>query len=253
MNGGTDRHLRARAQKLARHRPGLGHEQALALLADPWFRTLTEELQLKLVQSAAVRQVPARMTLGRQGAVPEVWFAVAAGAVKVSSYSAEGRETVIDLLEPGQWLGDGPLLADEGQPYAAEAVAHSTLLVMRRAMLHNLLMGAPELGVALARLNWMRASRVMRHLHEQAEPLLEDRVRRFLNTLAKRFGSEDAAGVQIELPLAQSDLALMVQGSRQRINAVLGRLERLGELRRGQGSAFGVTLKRRARAEGAAR
>lgn len=240
----------SRAMRLQRHSQQLHIEEAQALLGDRWFQSLSETLQAKLVQFAAVRRLPARTNLGSLGAVPEVWFAVASGAVKLSCYSRDGRETVVDVLEPGQWFGDGPLLCSEPQPYEIQTLAPSTILLMRRTALRALLEAEAELSASLARLNWLRTTRLMRRLHDQAEPRLELRVRRQLNALVRQFGTRGGKGVHIELPLGQADLALMVQGSRQRINTVLAHLERHGELLRGQeAAAFGVHLYRHPLAE----
>lgn len=202
-----------------------------ALLADAWFAALTPELQCAMLHASAVWHVPAGHSLGAQGAVPDVWFGLAAGAVHLSVCSEAGRETTLDLLEPGQWFGDAQLLDAQALPYGARTWAASTLLVMRRSSLRQLLAQHASLAIALARLNAQRNLRLAQRLSAQAEPLLQLRARRLLALLAERFGVRVAGGRRIALSLTQAQLAQLMDASRQRVNEILGALEREAAVR----------------------
>jgi len=215
-------------------RIGLSAAELDALQANDWFNPLSLQLQRALLQHCAIWHVPTHHTVATQGSVPDVWFGVAAGAVKLSLHSSAGRETFVDLLEPGQWFGDVPLLSGLPAPYEARTWAPSTLLLMRRSTLRELLAAHVEMGPALQRLNWERSARLMDRLVEQGEPLLEQRARRLLSRLASRFGTRRTDATRITLSMTQSQLALMLGSSRQRINEFLNTLERQGEIRRSQ-------------------
>jgi CRP-like cAMP-binding protein len=202
-----------------------------ALLANPWFGALAPELQCAMLRESAVWHVPVRHKLCSQGAVPDVWFGLAAGAVHLCATSEAGHETTLDLLEPGQWFGDMALLDAQPLPYAAQTWAASTLLVMRRSSLRQLLAQHPAMGTALARLNAQRNLRLLQRLGEQAEPLLHLRARRMLRVLAQRFGVRVPGGWRIALPLTQAQLAQLMDASRQRVNEILGVLEREAAVR----------------------
>lgn len=202
-----------------------------ALLANPWFASLAPELQCAMLHASAVWHVPARHDLCSQGAVPDVWFGLAAGAVYLSCVSPGGQETTLDLLEPGQWFGDMALLDAQPLAYSARTWAASTLLVMRRSSLRQLLGQHASFGTALARLNAQRNQRLLDRLGEQAEPLLHLRARRMLRLLAHRFGVNVPGGVRIALPLTQAQLAQLMDASRQRVNEILGVLEREAAVR----------------------
>jgi len=213
---------------------GLNAAEVEALWANDWFNPLPLQLQRALLRHCAIWHVPAHQTLATEGAVPDVWFGVAAGAVKLSMRASGGRETIIDLLEPGQWFGDVPLLSGLPAPYEAKTWAPSTLLLMRRSTLRDLLAAHAEMGPALLRLNWERSARLMDGLVRQCEPLLEQRARRLFSRLANRFGVKDRDATRITLPMTQSQLALLLGSSRQRVNEVVNRLEREGVIRRSQ-------------------
>lgn len=118
---------------------GLDASEMEALQANGRSSPLSPQLQRALIRHSAVWRVPGHHTVATQGSVPDVWFGVAAGAVRLSIGSPSGRETIIDLLEPGQWFGNVPLLSGLPAPYEARTWAPSTLLLMRRSILRQLL------------------------------------------------------------------------------------------------------------------
>jgi CRP/FNR family transcriptional regulator, cyclic AMP receptor protein len=209
----------------------LSADELRALWEDTWFRSLPLATCQDLLQHSAIWHVPPRHVLSTQGSAPDVWFGIAAGAVKLSACSSSGRESVLDVLEPGQWFGDVPLLSRLAQPYTAQTGAPSTLLVMRRTVLQNLLKKHADLHAALARLTWRHSERLIERLGERAEPSLPERARRQLQLLAKRFGINMHSATQIGLVLTQAELGAMLGASRQRVNQVLQLLERAGEIR----------------------
>jgi len=213
---------------------GLNAAEVAALRANDWFNQLPLALQRALLQNCAIWHVPAHHIVVTQGSVPDVWFGLAAGALKLSISSTGGRETVIDLLEPGHWFGDVPLLSGLPAAYEVRTWTSSTLLVMRRSTLRQLLAAHAELGPALLRLNWERSARLMDRLVDQGEPLLEHRARRLLSRLAEQFGERGRDATRITLAMTQSQLGQLLGSSRQRVNDVVSKLERLGEIRRSQ-------------------
>lgn len=210
----------------------LTRAQLEALFANPWFAGLSHELQRALLRSAVVWNVGAGQTLVRQGSLPDVWFGIAAGAVALWVTTPDGSELMLDLLEPGQWLGEMPLIAGTAVPYTTRIWASSTLLLMRRSALRQLLAAHPELAPALIGLSALRVRRLVERLAQQSTMRLEDRLHLLLVDLASRFGEPLPTGTRIRLPLTQTQLGALVGASRQRVNLTMQKLEQRGKLRR---------------------
>lgn len=213
----------------------LGAAEERALMGDPWFAALSGGLQVGFCARSAVSRVPSGQTLCMQGAIPEVWYGLVAGAVKLCSYSEAGDETIFEIVEPGQWFGDVPLMDRHSQPYTVQTLAPSTVLLMRRSALCELQDAWPELVFALGRLNWNRTLRLLDRLADFTEKSLEARTRRQIEVLAQRFGQPATGGSRIGLQLPQSELAAFVGASRQRISTTLRKLERDGEIHKDRG------------------
>lgn len=202
-----------------------------AVHAEAWFASLAPELQHAILARATVRRLRAGVVLTRGAGSADAWFGVAAGAVRLSTALASGKQVSFQLVEPGGWFGDIPLIDGMGQPCDAETCADSTILVLRKDDLLQLLARHPDLGLALARLNCRRARAMMGLFADAVSLPLENRLARQLLQLARRFGQRDTAGLRIALKLSQQDVADLLGASRQRVNAGLKKLERSGVLR----------------------
>jgi CRP/FNR family transcriptional regulator, cyclic AMP receptor protein len=211
-----------------------------AVRGDAWFASLGTELQHAILARATVRRLRAGAVLIRGGSGGgagggsgghDAWYGVAAGAVRLSTSLASGRQVNFQLVEPGAWFGDIPLIDGLAAPCDAETCADSTLLVLRKEDLLQLLARHADFGIALARLNGRRTRALMGLFADALSLPLENRLARQLLQLARRFGTRAAGNaVRIGLKLSQQDLADLLGASRQRVNAGLKRLERDGVL-----------------------
>jgi CRP-like cAMP-binding protein len=202
-----------------------------AVHGEAWFGSLAPELQHAILARATVRRLRAGVVLTRGAGSADAWFGVAAGAVRLSTALASGKQVSFQLVEPGGWFGDIPLIDGMGQPCDAETCADSTILVLRKDDLLQLLARHADLGLALARLNCRRARTMMGLFADAVSLPLENRLARQLLQLARRFGQRDTGGLRIALKLSQQDVADLLGASRQRVNAGLKKLERSGVLR----------------------
>ena len=196
-----------------------------------WFSRLSGVLRDDIVRCARVRRLKDSTSLGARGSTPQHWTGVAAGAVRVSSVSALGKQVSLTYVEPGAWFGDIALF--DGFPHTHDAHAHgdTTLLSVGKADFQALLAQHVELYDALLRLNCRRL-RLMFDLIEELNTLpLGARLAKRLLLLAKVYGTVQGDEIRIRLHLAQEDLAQLLGASRQRVNQELKAFERLGAVR----------------------
>lgn len=208
--------------------PDLRLHESANVAADPWFAGLSPALREALLARARVRHVTRGTVLVRRGDLATDWVGVASGALRLSQAWHDGHVFTLQLLSPGEWFGDIELL--DQSPAALEVQAHmpSTLLLLPRHDLRDLVRDSDELREAFLQLNCRRLRWMLRRIEElQALPLWQ-RVAVQLQRLGRQFGRPALQGLRIEVPLAQSDLADLLCASRQRINTVLRRMQALG-------------------------
>ena len=215
---------------------GLRPAEARSVEQGAWFTGLSVGLRQAILARCRVQRVRRGTTLLRRGQVASDWVGVAGGAMGLSTHARDGRAFTLDLLGPGDWYGDISLIDGSAVDLDIVAQAHSTVLLMDRADLHQLLQSQPELREALLQLDCRRLRHMFHRLEEVQTLPLPQRVALQLHRLLRQFGREVDAGQlppgaqRIELTLTQGDLAALLCASRQRINGSLRQLQSLGIL-----------------------
>jgi CRP/FNR family transcriptional regulator, cyclic AMP receptor protein len=219
------------------------------LRSSPIFAELPDETLAQL-QAACVRRTYRRnQYLWYQGDEGARLVVVASGLVKVVLSSAQGDQVVLTTLGAGATFGELALL--DGSPRSASVVAAepTTVLLLSRATVIDLLSRYPAVLDAMLR----TLGNLIRRLTEQAGDLvfldLGARVAKLLLHLAEAHG---AGSTVLNLGLSQSDLAQMVGASRPAVNRVLQNLASRGVIEiDGQTIALLdiATLRRRASVE----
>jgi CRP/FNR family transcriptional regulator, cyclic AMP receptor protein len=146
---------------------------------------------------------------------------VAAGRVRFSAVTPDGREILVRLFERGDWFGYASLLAGSGRRFQARAVGPTTLLSVPAPQFRALLDREPRLYENLLKL--------VSHDLQQAFEFIEDamflplaaRLAKRLLQLARAYGEPTATGTRIALHLPQQDLGRMLGVSRQMVSAEL--------------------------------
>lgn len=192
--------------------------------ANPWFASLPPALARTLLATAQ----PVRRRRGefvfQQGDRVEggvgAFFGLLAGQLKMSMLDADGGESILVLIEPGNWFGEVPVL--EGQPRALSAVAlRDCELLQLDATTFLALMAQPNgFAQAIARLLAGRLRMAYGFLGMGALRSMRARIAMRLLQLAHGDLTQADQG-RVLLSTSQDALALMLGISRPSLNKEL--------------------------------
>jgi CRP-like cAMP-binding protein len=141
---------------------------------------------------------------------PSSWLGVVLeGRVKVIKHSEAGKDVVLDVISPGEMLGE--VAAFNGEPYPATAQAMEPTVV---ASIHQddylrLLNQYPALALRMIEELGRRLREAQDMIKSMAVERVERRIARILLKLAATTGSSSEDGIIIELPLTRQDIAQM--------------------------------------------
>lgn len=192
------------------------------------FAELPDDALARLEAACVSRTYRRNQYLWYQGDDGARLVVVASGLVKVVLSSTKGEEVVLTTLGPGATLGELALL--DGSPRSAAVVAAepTTVLLLSRATVLELLGRYPSVLDALLR----SLGSLIRRLTEQAGDLvfldLGGRVAKLLLQLADAHGGGSTV---LNLSLSQSDLAAMVGATRPAVNRALQNLASRGVIK----------------------
>jgi CRP/FNR family transcriptional regulator, cyclic AMP receptor protein len=148
------------------------------------------------------------------------------GSVKLSVVSKTGREAVVAMLKPGDFVGEGGLAGQPLRIATATATAPSTLLVISLEEMTRVLHAEHALSDHFITYMLERNIRIEEDLIDQLFNSSEKRLARTLLLLA-RYGKKDKP--QWVLPkISQETLAEMIGTTRSRVNFFMKKFEKLG-------------------------
>ncbi|MBU0494400.1 MAG: Crp/Fnr family transcriptional regulator [Chloroflexi bacterium] len=150
-------------------------------------------------------------------------YVVMRGKVRTFKTTPAGHETTLNILFPGDVLGECAVLDGRPHPVTAVATAHCSLLGMAGDVFLQHLQAMPALALGVARLLTSK----LRWMATYAETIAQyDAAGRLLHILLyynRRFGEEQEPGRRYVLNLAlnQADLASLVGARREWVNRIL--------------------------------
>jgi CRP/FNR family cyclic AMP-dependent transcriptional regulator len=161
-----------------------------------------------------------------QGDPADTVFHVQNGRVKLAVVSRTGKEAVVAMLGPGDFVGEGALTGHPVRMGTATAVVATTALVIQKAEMLRVLHEQHALSDRFIAYMLSRNIRVEADLVDQLFNQSEKRLARALLLLA-RYGKVD--GPHRILPkVSQETLAEMIGTTRSRVNFFMSKFRKLG-------------------------
>ncbi len=162
------------------------------------------------------------------------------GGVKITALSAAGKEAIIAILGPGDFFGEGCLAGQPVRMGNATALTPSTVLVIDKKEMLNVLHEQHDLSDLFINFVLTRNIRVEEDLIDQLFNSTEKRLARTLLLLA-RYGKEDQP--KRALPkVSQETLAEMIGTTRTRVNLFMNKFRKLGFIKYNGGIHIDASL-----------
>jgi CRP/FNR family transcriptional regulator, cyclic AMP receptor protein len=181
-------------------------------------RHLQPEELSRLAATATLARHKAQATIFQKGDPGTSMMAVVQGRVKICTYSADGKELVLNIIDRGGLFGEIAVM--DGHPRSGDAVAieATELLVLERARLMPFLTANPEIPTRLIGILCQRLRQTSEALEDA---LLRDgpsRLARGLLRLSVTFGKQEAGGLRLDIKLSQQQLGNLIGISRESVN-----------------------------------
>jgi CRP/FNR family transcriptional regulator len=150
------------------------------------------------------RVVPAGEVVTWAGDVSSSCANVVSGSLKVTASTADGREQIVGLMFPGDFVGE---LFTEEASLTVTTLTETDLCSFPRARFERTLDAHP-------RLERMLLERTMAALNEARERMLslgrknaQERIAGFLLEIAERAGTNDQSGIRFVIPISRGEMA----------------------------------------------
>jgi CRP/FNR family transcriptional regulator, cyclic AMP receptor protein len=170
-----------------------------------------------------------KATIFAQGDPAKTVLYIQKGRVKLSVVNATGKEAVVAVLGPNDFLGEGCLSGQPIRMSTATAIAPSALLVIEKEEMIRVLHEEHEFSDRFISYMLTRNIRVEEDLVDQLFNSTEKRLARTLLLLA-RYGKENQSQ-KVVPKVSQEVLAEMIGTTRSRVNLFMNKFKKLGFIR----------------------
>ena len=155
-------------------------------------------------------------------------YYIASGEVKLSRYTAAGREFTMDHLGPGSVFGEVEILL--GKNRESQAVARSDLIVyaLDQDALLELVESRPHFGLFLARQISERQNRLETRLETLLFKSASGKVAQVLLQLAQDYGRESRDGILIDYQITHQEIGNLIATTRETVSYAFMEFREMG-------------------------
>ncbi|WP_022918868.1 Crp/Fnr family transcriptional regulator [Ruania albidiflava] len=201
----------------------------------PYFAGLSEDALAGIDARMRTRAFAAGEHIYHAGAPADALYVVAEGRVKLSQVTADGTQTVTDVLVPGELFGAMGAL---GEPYhlqSASALVGSCALRIDQQQFRQVLTEQPQVALRVLDDVAARLARAQTDIGGQATQTVSQRVARALLRLADKLGEDRGReGIMLEVPLSRADLAGLARSTPESVSRVMSRWKKEGLVHTGR-------------------
>ncbi len=197
------------------------------------FGALEEPDRRAVVQEMRDASFDAGQLVFSRGDTGKDIYLVTSGRVRLSVLTPEGRELSFAHAEAGQIFGEIAVLDGGARTADATAVTKVAARTLSKGALMRLIESRPVVRESVIRFLCNRVREADQQLEGIALYPIEVRLARFfLASSRQKFGPDVEGKVALDLPISQSELALLIGASRPKVNAALALLEDGGAIKR---------------------
>jgi CRP-like cAMP-binding protein len=194
-----------------------------ALRSSPFFQSMAQDEIDEIIAFAIERRYPRGATIFNKGDPGSSMMAVLAGRCRAGNVSADGKEVTLNVMGPGEIIGEIALLDGKSRSADVVALEDTTVMVVERANFMRFVMRSETMVERLLVVLCDRLRRTSQALEEIALFDLPARLARLLTKLAADHGRKlpGEQGTRIEVKMSQRDLSMLVASSRESVNKQL--------------------------------
>ncbi len=191
--------------------------------------------ELKKVESRCrVRALPRKSPIYLPADQADGVLLLAAGRVKICSFTLEGKQSILTFIEPGELFGELAILDPGQRDEYAETVEKSTIVLIPADEMKRLVAEHPEVSLGVTKLIGLRRQRVERRLKYLLFHSNRERLVHLLLELAEQYGRRTDEGIELSIKLSHQDLANVIGSTRETVTVTLGELQSVGFLQMGR-------------------
>jgi len=198
------------------------------------FERLSTDRLKQVERRAKSRTFSAKSPIYLPAEASEAVFMLASGRVKLCNFTAEGKQSILTFIDPGEFFGELAIIESGQREEYAEAVEKSTVILIPADEINKLIEEFPHVSMGVTKLMGLRRRRIERRLKYLLFNSNRDRLANLLLELAEQYGKVTSDGVELSIKLSHQELANIIGSTRETVTLMLGELQNENLIRTGR-------------------
>jgi CRP/FNR family transcriptional regulator len=199
------------------------------------FASLAEEDLGLVAEMSHPRRFGAGEVVFREGDASNTCYVVRSGHARALREHVDGRQIALATFGPGDIFGELAMFDDELRSATIETIDAVETLAILGPDLRRLMLGRPQLAVAIAAALARRLRATNERLASQSFQTVQSRVANVISQLVDQARAEGGPDSDVPITATQADLAMLAGSSRESASRFLATLERAGVISQGRG------------------
>lgn len=190
----------------------------------PMFQDLNQQEMEEIAKTSEHQQYQKGEILIQAGELTDHLYIVHTGRVKMYRLSDSGKEQLIRILEPGDFLGELSLFSQQESDSYAEAMAKSNICSIHRKSMTDMLLKYPSISLKLLGQLSSRLEKTEKLVGQLSLQDVEKRTASYLVELAETVDGPEF----LTLPMSKKDLASFLGTTQETISRRLSSFQDRG-------------------------
>lgn len=152
------------------------------------------------------------------------------GRIKITRFTEEGKEIIMDILEPGDIFGELALAGEAQRETCAEALEESFICAIPRRDFEEFLSKNPDLSFKITKWIGLKLRKIESRLEKLLFKDVRMRILTLLQDLASTYGRDTPEGKEISLKISHQDIANLIGSTRETVTLEINNLKKSGQI-----------------------
>jgi len=194
------------------------------------FSGLSEKDKGEIASKFTELSVRKRGFVYNSGDKAETVYILKEGRVRITQFSAEGKELTVDILEPGDIFGELTVAGEQVRETSAAAMEDSYICAIKRKDFEDFIGKMPDLSLTITKWIGLRLRKVESRFMDMLFQDVRTRLITIFRDLAQKYGVQADGGRKIELWLSHKEIASLIGATRETVTLELNNLKRSGDI-----------------------
>ena len=192
------------------------------------FERLTSEQIARIESQSRTRKFPRGSLIYAPSDSGNSVLLLITGRVKIHHLTADGKQALLALIDPGELFGELALLEGGQREEFAEAMTATQIISIPRELVQQLMEEHSAVSIGVTKLLGFRRLRLERRLKSLLFRSNRERLIHLIVELMEKYGEQTPDGTLISIRLSHQELANIIGSTRETVTVQLGELQSEG-------------------------